>query len=150
MALRTLAITLALTLLGAAVALAGPLKGKTYSGTTLATGTNNYGNHVKVHANTMTLKVSKNGKTVTVHFGFSIPVLYCVTSKKIAVETTFPAKISGSGKFTAKVGERFKAGAGEPSITEIVSGQFSGKSVSGSIKTEPAECGGVTHFSAKA
>lgn len=152
MAHRTFAsvLTLMLTLAISAVALAaGPQKGKTYKGTTPKYGVSSEGGHkIKLETGAITLKVSSNGKTVTVHFASSLPILYCQTTETLHEQTSAPAKISGSGSFKAIVDERFKAGIGAPSIVQTVTGKFSGGTVKGTIRTEPAECGGSAGFSA--
>lgn len=143
-------ITLALTLLLAATALAaGPLAGKTYKTVTPSTGLNEQ--HLRKHIakSPMTLKVSGNGKTVTVHFSSVNPILYCLTKETLHTQTTTPAKIS-NGSFTARVGEGFHAKDKKPAIVQVVSGKFSGKTVRGTIKTEAEPCGGTTSFTATA
>lgn len=150
MAKRALPITLLLALVFAAGALAaGPLHGKTYKTTTPSSGYNQRNQKAGISPVPMTLKVSNNGKTVTVHFGSATPLLYCGTAKLLQVQATSPAKISGNGSFTAKVGERFKPGVGEPPIVQVVTGTFSGNRVHGTIKTEAPPCGGSTSYSAK-
>jgi len=150
---RTVALALALSLAGSAVAIAaGPLKGKTYEGSTPTTGTSEEGHH-KVHlyaGGNITLHVSGSGRTVTVKFSSPYPVIYCNSSQKLQVQNTKPAKISSSGSFKAAVSERYKAGPGSPGIVENVSGRFKGRSVSGTITTSAGGCGGVSYFSAKA
>lgn len=150
MAKRALPITLLLALVFAAGALAaGPLNGKTYKTTTPSTGYNQRNQKAAINQVPMTLKVSGNGKTVTVHFASTEPLLYCGTKDLLEAQTTQPAKIS-HGSFTAKVGERFKPGIGEPPIIQVVTGSFSGHSVHGTIRTEAPPCGGYTTYSAKA
>ncbi len=151
MAKRALPITLLLALVLAAGALAaGPLHGKTYKTTTPSTGYNERNQKAGITPVPMTLKVSGNGKTVTVHFGSTTPLLYCGTKKLLEVQSTQPAKISHSGSFTAKVAERFSPGVGEPPILQVVTGSFSGHSVHGTIRTEAPPCGGYANYSAKA
>lgn len=151
MAKRALPISLLLALVFATGALAaGPLNGKTYKTTTPSTGYNQRNQKAGINQVPMTLKVSGNGKTVTVHFGSNEPLLYCGTKDLLEVQTTSPAKISHNGSFTAKVGERFKPGVGAPAIVQVVTGTFSGHSVHGTIKTEAPPCGGSTNYSAKA
>ncbi len=149
---RILTITIALTLAVSAAALAGPLKGKTYKGSTVSSGTSEHGRKFLFLGNTaIDLAVASNGKTVKVSFPSSYVILYCRTQSHLYSQKTKPAKISGSGSFKAEVGVRLEKGnAGEPSVKEIVSGRFSGTKVSGTIKTEDPECGGTTSFTAKA
>ena len=93
---RTLAATVALTLAVSAAALAsGPLKGKTYVGSAPATGISSRGHHrLALHAGgNITLKVAGNGRSVTVRFSSSSPVLYCNTTKALQVQSTKPAQI---------------------------------------------------------
>jgi len=150
---RTLAATVALTLAVSAAALAsGPLKGKTYVGSAPATGISSRGHHrLALHAGgNITLKVAGNGRSVTVRFSSSSPVLYCNTTKALQVQSTKPAQISGSGTFRASINERFAAGPGPPAIVQVVSGKFSGRTVRGTISTQAAECSGSASFSASA
>ena len=148
----TLGVTLALTLTASAAALAGPMNGRTYKGSAPASGIENEGHHrIPLHAGgTISLYVSSNGRTVTVHFSSSSPVLYCRTQQQLHVQSTRPAQISGSGSFRATVVQRFKAGPGSPAITQVLSGHFSGGYVYGTITTNQPECGGVASFSARA
>ena len=151
MAKRVLLTTLVLTVASAAVAFAaGPLHGKTYKTTTPGTGTNSRNESARIPSVPMTLKVSGNGKTVTVHFGSSTPILYCTDKQQLQVQSTKPAKISHNGSFTAKIDERFSPGIGEPAIVQVVTGKFSGATVHGTIRTEAPPCGGTAAFSAKA
>jgi hypothetical protein len=135
---------------GAAFA-AGPLGGRTYQGSVPSRGVDHEGHHVKTHAaGKITLHVASNGRSVTVHFSSASPVLYCVTQEQVHVQTSKRASISSSGKFTAKVDERFAAGPGAPSIVQVVTGQFSGGTVTGQIRTQAPPCSGVSRFSASA
>jgi hypothetical protein len=147
-----LGITLALTLAAGTAALAGPLRGKTYEGGVPATGVRSEGHHVvRVHAGgNIVLRVAGNGRSVTVRFSSSSPVLYCNTTKLLLVQSTRSAPISGSGSFRAAISERFSVGPGLAPITQVVSGRFSGGFVSGTIQTNAAECSGSTSFSARA
>jgi hypothetical protein len=148
---RTLALGLALTLAGAAAALAGPLNGRTYEGATPSSGVSGEGHRVRTHASgNVVLRVAGSGRSVTVRFSGSAPVLYCKAQEPIRVQTTHPASISGSGSFRAAVSERFRPGPGPPAIVQVVSGHFSGGSVHGTINTRAAECSGVAGFSATA
>ncbi len=148
---RTLAVALALTLTVTAAALAsGPLKGKTYEGAVASKGTSERHHLIPLHAGgNIVLKVAGNGRSVTVRFTSSYAVLYCNTTKALKVQTTKPARISSSGSFKASINERFEPGPGLPPIVQVVSGHFSGKSVSGTINTQATPCGGVTSFSAR-
>lgn len=147
---RTVALTLALTAAASAGALAaGALKGRTYEGAAPSTGVSQ-GHHLRTHATgDIVLRVAGTGRSVSVRFS-GAPVLYCTTQQQLHVQTTKPATISRSGTFKASIGERFAAGPGPPAIVQVVTGQFSGGSVRGSINTHAAECGGVTGFSANA
>jgi len=149
---RTLAISIALTLAIATSALAaGPLKGRTYQGGVPSTGISNRHHRVAVRAGgNVVLRVSGNGRSVSVRFSSPYPVLYCNTSKTLKVQRTKPARISGSGSFRASITQRFQVGPGPAPITQVISGRFSGRRVSGTIETQAAECGGRTSFSAKA
>jgi hypothetical protein len=150
---RTLVATLALMLGVSTAALAsGPLKGKTYEGGAPSTGTRTEHHRVvNLHAGgNIILRVSGSGRTVTVRFTSNSPVLYCNTNKTLAVQSTKPARISSSGTFRASISERFSAGPGAPPIVQVLSGRFSGHTMSGTIHTEAGECGGVATFSARA
>src|SRR5580658_5176825 len=100
---RTLMVSAALTFALTATALAaGPLKGRTYEGGVPTSGTSSEGhNRLTLHAGgTISLRVSGNGSTVTVHFSSASPVLYCNTQKKLQVQKQpKPARISASGSF---------------------------------------------------
>jgi hypothetical protein len=150
MASRTLALTFALTLVMAAAALAGPLNGKTYKGATGSTGTEAEHHKVRVASHSISLKVTSNGKKVSVHISFGRPLFYCSTQEQVHVAETTPAKISSNGSFKATIGERFTQSVGPAPITQVISGRFSGKTVTGTIRTEAAECSGSTSFSAHA
>src|SRR5437763_1481189 len=94
----SVAVAIALSAGTAGVALAAPLKGKTYKGAVPSTGVRTERHRtVKLHAGgSITLKVSSNGKSVTVHFSSATPVLYCNTTKLLQVQSTRPAHISSS------------------------------------------------------
>jgi len=149
----TLAAVAALTLAGAASALAaGPLKGKTYQGGAPLTGVTSEGHHhIRLYAGGyITLRVARSGKSVSVRFTSPWPVLYCHTQQKLHVQSTKAATISRAGSFTATIVERFAAGPGSNSITQVVTGRFSGHTVKGAIHTHAAECGGTSTYSARA
>jgi len=144
---------LALTLAGTAGALAaGPLSGKTYEGAAPSWGVSSeIHRRIPTHATgNIVLRVARSGRSVTVGFSAAAPVLYCRTQGQMHVQSTKPASISASGTFKAAVAERFRAGPGPPSIVQIVTGRFSGRSVRGAIHTHAAECSGATNFSATA
>jgi hypothetical protein len=149
---RALAITLTLTLaLSAGALAAGPLNGKTYEGSSPSSGVSSEGHRVHTHASgNIVLRVAANGRSVSVHFSSTAPVLYCVTQQQLHRQSSKPASISSSGTFKAAIGERFAVGPGPPAIVQVVSGRFSGHSVKGTIHTRAGECGGVSTFSANA
>jgi len=150
---RTLAAAAALTLAGAASALAaGPLKGKTYQGGAPVTGISSEGHHrMRLYVGGyITLHVARSGKSVSVRFTSPWPVLYCRTQQKLHVQSTKAASISHAGSFKATIIERFAAGPGSNSITQVVTGRFSGRTVKGAIYTHAAECGGTSTYSARA
>src|SRR5947208_17019878 len=110
------ASVLVLTCATAGLALAGPLKGRTYQGTVPSKGTDREGHRIKTHATgSVVLRVAGSGRSVTVRFSSAAPVLYCVTREQIHAQTTKPARISASGRFTARIDERFAVGPGAPS-----------------------------------
>jgi hypothetical protein len=146
-------ILLGLALLGAivATAAAGPLRGRTYEGHVAPQGTNSERHRTRDYASgQIVLRVASNGRSLTVRFTSSTPVIYCRPEQSLAVQTTHAASISSSGSFKAAVAERFKAGPGPPSIVQIVTGRFYGGMVYGLVSTHAADCGGVTSFSARA
>jgi hypothetical protein len=149
---RTVATALVLALAGPAAALAaGPLNGKTYEGGAPSFGVNAEGHRLRTHATgNIVLRVAANGKSVTIRFTSSAPILYCNTPQLLHVQSTKAAPVSAGGTFKAAIAERFAAGPGPPAIVQIVTGHFSGHAVSGSISTHAAECGGVTSYSARA
>ena len=152
-AYRMLASTAALTLVASATAFAaGAVGGKTYTGSVPKFGIRKESGHrVGLRAGgNIILSVAHSGHSVTVRFSSAYPVLYCLTNKPLKVQTSKPVKISSSGSFTASIPERFQPGPGLAPIVQVVSGHFSGKSVSGTIKTQAAECSGSTSFSARA
>jgi hypothetical protein len=147
-----MAVTTALTLALSGPALAaGPLRGRTYQGTLPSSGTDSEGHHKEVQpAGKIILRVAGNGRSVSIRFTGPFPILYCVSQVPMKAQATHAATISASGRFRATVGERFSAGPGEPSVFQLVSGQFSGRKVRGTIRTQPSECGGTMSFSATA
>ena len=147
-----LALALGVALTWSAVALAAPMSGKTYKGSVPSTGIRTERHRtVKLHAGgSITLKVSGNGRSVTVHFTSAAPVLYCNATKSLQVQSTKPASISRSGTFKASIAERFSPGPGLPPIVQVITGRFSGHTVSGKIQTNAAQCSGVASFSAHA
>jgi len=147
---RVFAITLAFALAGTAGALAsGPVNGKTYEGSAPSSGISSEGHRLRTYAiGKVLLRVAANGRSVTVRFSSSSPLLYCRTQEQLHVQSTRAASISRSGTFKATVGERFAAGPGPPAIVQVVAGQFSGHTMRGTIHTQAAECGGVATFSA--
>ena len=148
----TLAITLAIVMAGSASALAaGPLHGKTYEGGAPSSGVDSEGHRQRTHATgNVVLRVTGSGRSVTVRFSSSSPILYCITQQLVHVQTTKPAQISRGGAFRATIGERFAAGPGAPAMVQVVTGQFSGSTVRGTIHTQAGECSGTASFSATA
>jgi len=150
---RAFAIALAIALAVSADALAaGPLNGKTYEGTAPSSGVDREGHRQHTHANgNIVLRVAGSGRSVTVRFASSSAILYCNTREKLYSQSTKPASISRAGTFKATIGEKFSAGPGLPAIVQVVTGQFSGRTARGQIRTtQDAECDGVANFSATA
>jgi hypothetical protein len=148
---RTFVITLALALSATASAIARPLNGRAYEGSTPSSGVNVEGHRVPTHAGgNIVLRVSSSGRYVTVRFSSSIPLLYCRSQQRLRVQSTRPARISSNGSFKATVAERFLAGSGPPAIVQVITGHFSGGSVHGAIRTQQPECGGIAGYSATA
>lgn len=150
----TLTLALMLALVAASSAFGGAVGGKTYVGGIPETGTKYEGHHGtgKTHAygGLVSLHVSRSAKTVTVNFTSSWPVIYCYNTKQLRVQRTRAARISGSGSFSALVEERFSPGPGLPPITQVVSGRFHGRVVTGKIETRAPPCSGATTFYATA
>lgn len=143
---RTLGLTVFALLVSAAVAMAaGPKKGATYSGTIVQGKT------------TITLKVSSNGKSVTV--GVPSAPLYCQGGCGPERQLTKPAAIAKNGSFKGTIVYEFTPT--HKNTTKLYfSGKFSGKSVKGTARSEfglisaeahktLAQCDGSASFSAK-
>jgi hypothetical protein len=150
---RALTLGVVLAVVAAGPALAGAVGGDTYVGTLPAYGTANY-HHLRLrlhtHGAAIVLSVARSGRTVTVHFSTSYPVMFCVDNEFLKVQSTKPARISSSGSFTAVIAGKFLAQGGAPAVTQTITGRFSGKHVSGTIVTSAGNCGGVSHYSASA
>ena len=148
---RITTLAFALALAGSAGALAaGPLNGKTYQGRVPSTGINERHHRQKLHAGgNISLRVSGNGRSVTVRFSSSSPVLYCNTQLRLHSQSTKPAAISG-GSFKATIGQKFTAGPGSSAIVQVITGHFSGRTVKGAIHTHAPVCGGTATYSATA
>jgi hypothetical protein len=136
---RILALVLLATLASGAAALASkPVNGATYTGTTA---------HGKA---AIELKVSANGKRVTVKM--VSPPLYCEGGGGPTLQITKAAAISKSGSFNGSIAYEFRF---THKITShlFFSGKFSGRSVTGSARSEFAlakVCDGSTSFTARA
>jgi hypothetical protein len=153
---RTLALTLALSLTISMVALAaGPLKGKTYSGRTPASGVGSEGSFSFGVRLSVVLKVSANGKSVTASFpgipeaGTHRAVMYCNVGVALVRQVTSPATISKkTGSFQATILDKLSE---EPSVPlkQIVTGKFDGHTVKGTVRTATsAGCSGSTTYTA--
>ncbi len=143
---RVLGIAVLAALATAAVAFAaGPKKGATYSGKTVQ------------GKQPIALKVSKNGKSVTI--SVQVAPFYCEGGSAGEKQITTPATIAKDGSFSGSIAYEFV-----PTHTTTarlyVTGKFSGKSVKGNARsvfgiqsvqatTELAKCDGSTTFSAK-
>jgi len=142
---RVASLTIAVLLLGGAVALAGVTKGATYAGT-LAHG-----------KEPIALKVSHDGKSVTASVQ-SAP-LYCEGGGGGTRQLTKAAAIAKDGSFKAVITYEFTPT--HQKVTKLyLSGKFSGKTVKGSARSEYglasaearanlAQCNGSTSYSAK-
>src|SRR5205085_8640337 len=93
---RTVVVTLALTLACAAGALAaGPMKGRTYEGGAPSTGVDHEGHRQRMHTGgSISLRIARSGRSLTVRFSSSSPILYCITNQHLQVQSTKPASIS--------------------------------------------------------
>lgn len=143
--LRALSIAGLALLLTAAVALAGVKKGATYTGS------------LAKNKQLIALKVSKNGKSVTVSVLF--PPLYCEGGGAGERQITKPATIAKDGSFTASILYEFVPTHSKTSKLYI-KGKFNGKSAKGTARSqfglaspqaakELAKCNGSTTFIAK-
>ncbi len=151
---RTVAVTFVLTLAMSVVALAGPLKGKTYSGKTPASGVGSEGSYAFGARLPVVLKVSANGKSVTASFpgipeaGTHRAVIYCNVGLALIRQITKPASISKTGSFQATILDKLSE---EPSVPlkQIVTGKFNGHTVKGTVHTvTSAGCSGSTTYTA--
>jgi hypothetical protein len=144
---RAASLAAVAVLLFAAVALAaGPKKGATYTGKTVQA------------KEPITLKVSHNGKSVTVAVLFA--PLYCQGGGAGERQIVAPAPIAKDGSFKATITYEFTP-THQKTTKLYVSGKFSGKKVSGSARSEFGlvsaeahknllQCDGSTPFSASA
>jgi len=133
---RAPALAVMVTLATTAVALAaGPLKGATYTGTTVR------------GERPISLKVSGNGKSVTV--SIADPPLYCQGGGPPETQITKPAKVHRNGSFSGSITYQFMH---KTSFKASFSGKFSGKKATGTIRSEysSSSCSGSTTFLAKA
>ncbi|HEX3512283.1 MAG TPA: hypothetical protein VHT27_14420 [Solirubrobacteraceae bacterium] len=150
-AIGGLAALVGVAAIGTGTALAGPVNGGLYVGLLPAYGTANY-HHLRMrlhnHGAAIVLKVARNGRTVSVRFSTSYPVMFCVNNEFLKVQSSKPARISKSGTFTAVINDKFLVQGGAPAITQTITGHFSGRSVSGTIYTSAGGCGGVSQYSA--
>ncbi|HTZ86678.1 MAG TPA: hypothetical protein VMB05_08430 [Solirubrobacteraceae bacterium] len=144
--LRRAALLAAIALLSCAtLALAaGPKKGATYAGTTVQA------------KEPITLKVAKNGKSVTASVQFA--PLYCEGGGAGERQITKPASIAKDGSFKGTILYEFVPTHAKTSKLYF-QGKFSGKSVKGTARSEfglaspqaakeLAKCNGSTAFSA--
>lgn len=143
---RAAIVAVVALLICATAALAGGAKkGATYSGQTVQ------------GKEPITLKVSRNGKSVTV--GVLFAPLYCQGGGAGERQITQPATIAKDGSFKSTILYEFTPTHAKTSKL-YVSGKFSGKQVKGSARSEfglisasarkeLAKCNGSTSFSAK-
>jgi len=143
---RVLSLAAVVVLLTAVVALAaGPKKGATYTGTTVQ------------NKEPITLKVSANGKSVTV--GVLSAPLYCEGGGAAERQITKPVPIAKDGSFKGTITYEFTP-THQKTTKLYVSGKFSGKTVKGSARSEFGlasagarsklkQCDGSTSFTAK-
>jgi hypothetical protein len=144
---RVLGIAVLIALATAAVALAaGPKKGATYSGT------------LERAKEPITLKVAKNGKSVTV--SVQVAPFYCEGGSAGERQISKAVPIAKDGSFNSTIAYEFVPTHAK--TTKLyVKGKFSGKSAKGTARSEfglqslqaageLAKCNGSTKFSAKA
>ena len=135
---RALAFVPVIVIATSAVALAGPVKGGTYTGSTA---------HGRA---AITLKVSSSGKAVTV--SVPSPPAYCQTASGPTRQITRAAAISNSGSFTGSISYEFQL-VQKTVVKLFFSGRFSGRRVTGTARSDfiyGKECNGSTSFSARA
>ena len=134
-----LALAIVASLAPAAVALAAnAVKGATYAGAVV---------HTK---EPISLKVAKNGKTVTV--SIAIAPLYCEGGGVGTRQITKAAPISKSGSFKGSIAYEFQP-THKTTARLFFNGRFSGRTVKGTARSEfPVVplCDGSTTFSASA
>jgi hypothetical protein len=145
---RAAALAASALLLAAAVALAAaPKKGATYVGATAH------------NDETITFKVSSNGKSVTANVAF--PPLYCQGGSGPTRQVTKPASIGKSGSFSGSIGYEFiethkitarlyfKGKFVSTALTGTARSEF-GVGASPQAKKSLADCDGSTAFTAVA
>jgi hypothetical protein len=123
---------------GAVALAAGPVRGGTYRGNTA---------HGR---DAVTLKVSRNGRSVTV--SVPSPPGYSSGCGGVAVQKTRAAGISGRGTFSGSISYEFPL-TGTIVVKLSFSGKFSGRKVKGSVRSQyvySKACSGTTSFSATA
>jgi hypothetical protein len=143
---RVLGIAVLVGLATAAVALAaGPKKGATYSGA------------LERAKEPIALKVSKNGKSVTV--SVQVAPFYCEGGSAGERQISTPVPIAKDGSFSSTIAYEFVP-THQKTTKLTVTGKFSGKKVKGTARSifglqslqaarELAKCDGSTTFSAK-
>ena len=137
--LRALVLAGVIAIACASAALAGaPLKGATYKGKTAHEG------------DSIRLKVSSNGRTVTVYV--PSPPYYCVGGAGPTLEKPRAAAISAGGTFKGAIAYEFTL-LHKIFVRLYLNGKFSGRLVTGTARTEfpySKQCNGSTTFSARA
>ena len=137
--LRALVLAGVVAVACAAAALAGaPVKGGTYKGKTAHQG------------DSIRLKVSSNGKTVTAYV--PSPPFYCVGGGGPTLEKPRAAAISAGGTFKGAIAYEFTP-LHKILVRLYLSGKFSGRTATGTARTEfpySKQCNGSTTFSARA
>ena len=137
---RALMLASLVLLASAVVALAAPVKGKTYKGALVR-------GHERI-----TLRVSKSGHSVLVNVPFA--PLYCASGGALQRQSSVAVPISRSGTFAGLIAYEFTQT--HLKIAHLTfSGKFSGRTVTGVAHSEfllavLKNCDGSSTFSAKA
>ena len=141
---RTVVVTLVLTLACAAGALAaGPIKGRTYEGGAPSTGVDHEGHRQRMHTGgSISLRIARSGRSLTVRFSSSSPILYCITNQHLQVQSTKPASISGAGTFRANIAERFaNSVAGEDARPLVIGSEERDRAITFRVFLPRLRCG---------
>jgi hypothetical protein len=127
---------LAVPAAAAAATPSGPIKGAHYAGVTSHS------------SSAITLKVSRNGKSVQV--SMSVEPSFCSTKAFVKRQITAPARISRSGSFSGSISYFALLNSTKLGIVQF-KGRFHGKHASGTLHSQFLKlkgCDGTTSFTA--